>query len=88
MKELTIQADNVLTGTHVYKVRVKSKTLNGRVGWDLWVEKEGGWLKKTRGNSILIAETLEDVIKQCLYCGDWCFSKTLLSIKDIAGGRQ
>ena len=82
MTELTIKADGVFTGVYEYKVRIKPKSLNSHQGWDIWFEKAGKWTKKTRGNSIGFPKRSEDyVISKLLECGDYCLSKTLISVK-------
>ena len=79
MKEITIRANGIISGLFDYKVRVKPK----QNGWDIWFQRNGRWVKKTRGNSFLRAETLDDVINQCLSCGDYCLGKTLISIIEV-----
>ena len=83
MKELTIRMEGILTGVSTYKVRVKPKVVGGQHGWDIWFQRDGKWVKKTRGNSFLRADSLDEVIKKCLFCGEYCFGKTLLSITDV-----
>ena len=81
MKELTIRADGIFTGVFDYKVRIKPKRLNSKQGYDIWLEKNGKWIKKTRGNQIGFMDRSEEyVINSLLQCGDHCLSKTLLSI--------
>ena len=83
MKELTIKADGIMTGLFDYKIRIAPKEANGQHRWDIWFQEKGRWVKKTKGNSYLRADTLQEVINKCLSCGDYTLSKTLISIVDI-----
>ena len=84
MKELTIRADGIFSGVFDYKVRIKPKRLSDHQGYDIWFERNGKWSKETRGNRIgYVDYSEEDAINGLLECGDYCFSKTLLSTIEI-----
>ena len=82
--EFKIKADGVF-GEVILIYRIKRKELNGVTGWDIWRAKRynNGWDKLTRGNKIIPAITIKEVIDKLLLCNDYTFSRELISVETV-----
>jgi len=77
---LTIKYDGIF-GISEGKARLKRKC---KEGWDYWVECNGKMKKLTRGNKILIGETLQDAIRNIEQGGEY-YNRKVIKIEEIRG---